>query len=80
MFKLDLEKAEEPDIKLSTSDGSSKKQMSSRKTSTSVLYTMPKPLTVWRSQQTVENSERDWNTRPPYLPSEKSAYRSRSNS
>ena len=47
MFKLVLEKAEEPEIKLSTSAGSSKKQESSRKTSTSVLLTMPKPLTVW---------------------------------
>ena len=47
MFQLDLEKAEEPEIKLSTSIGSSKKQDSSRKTSTSVLLTMPKPLTVW---------------------------------
>ena len=47
MFKLDLEKAEEPEIKLPTSAGSSKKQKSSRKTSTSALLTMPKPLTVW---------------------------------
>ena len=47
MFKLVLEKAEEPDIKLSTSAGSSKKQESSRKTSISALLTMPKPLTVW---------------------------------
>ena len=47
MFKLDLEKAEEPVIKLLTSIGSSKKQESSRKKSTSVLLTMPKPLTVW---------------------------------
>ena len=47
MFKLDLEKAEEPEIKLPTSMGSSKKQDSSRKTSTSTLLTMPKPLTVW---------------------------------
>ena len=47
MFKLDLEKAEEPEIKLPTSPGSSKKQESSRKTSTSALLTMPKPLTVW---------------------------------
>ena len=45
--KLVLEKAEEPEIKLPTSDGSSKKQESSRKTSISVLLTMPKPLTVW---------------------------------
>ena len=47
MFKLDLEKAEEPEIKLPTSDGSLKKQESSRKTSISALLTMPKPLTVW---------------------------------
>ena len=47
MFKLDLEKAEEPEIKLATSIGSLKKQESSRKTSTSALLTMPKPLTVW---------------------------------
>ena len=47
MFKLDLEKAEEPEIKLSTSIGSSKKQESSRKTSISALLTMPKPLIVW---------------------------------
>ena len=47
MFKVDLEKAEEPEIKLPTSVGSLKKQESSRKTSTSTLLTMPKPLTVW---------------------------------
>ena len=47
MFKLDLEKAEEPEIKLPTSVRSSKKQESSRKTSTSALLTIPKPLTVW---------------------------------
>ena len=47
MFKLDLEKAEEPVIKLPTSAGSSKKQESSRKTSIAALLTMPKPLTVW---------------------------------
>ena len=47
MFKLELEKAEEPEIKLPTTTGSSKKQESSRKTSTSGLLTMPKPLTVW---------------------------------
>ena len=47
MFKLDLEKAEEPEIKLPTSTGSLRKQESSRKTFTSVLLTMPKPLTVW---------------------------------
>ena len=47
MFKLDVEKAEEPDIKLPTSAESWKKQESSRKTSTSALLTMPKPLSVW---------------------------------
>ena len=47
MIKLDLEKAEEPEIKLSTSIGSLKKQESSRKTSTSALLIMQKPLTVW---------------------------------
>ena len=47
MFKLVSEKVEEPEIKLSTSARSSKKQESSRKTSISALLTMPKPLTVW---------------------------------
>ena len=47
MFKMVLEKAEEPEVKLPISTGSSKKQESSRKTSISALLTMPKPLTVW---------------------------------
>ena len=47
MIKLDLEESEEPEIKLPTSLGSWEKQESSRKTSTSDLLTMPKPLTVW---------------------------------
>ena len=47
MFKLVLEKAEEPEVKLPTSAGSLKKQQSSRKTSLSALLTMPKPLTLW---------------------------------
>src|SRR5574341_1158993 len=47
MFKLLLEKTEEPETKLPTSAGSSKKQESSRKTSIFTLLTMPKPLTVW---------------------------------
>ena len=47
MFKLVLEKAEEPEIKLPTSAGSWKEQESSRKTSISALLTMSKPLTVW---------------------------------
>ena len=47
MFKLVLEKTEEPEIRLPTSAGSSRKQESSRKTSISALLTMPKPLTAW---------------------------------
>ena len=47
MFKLVLEKAEEPEVRLPTSAGSSKKQESSRKTSISALLTMLKPLTAW---------------------------------
>ena len=47
IYKLHLEKAEEPEIELPTSVGASKKQESSRKTFTSALLTMPKPLTVW---------------------------------
>ena len=47
MFKLDLEKAGEQDIKLPTCAGSSKKHESSRKTFTFPLLTMPKPLTMW---------------------------------
>ena len=63
---------------IDTSIVSSKKQESSKKTSTSALLTMPKPL-LCGSQQTVENSSRDGNTRPPHLPLEKSACRSGSN-
>ena len=47
MFKLDLEKAEEPEMKLPKSAGSSRKQESFRKTSVSALLIMPKPLTLW---------------------------------
>ena len=56
-----------------------RKSKSSRKTSTSALLTLPKPL-LCGSQQTVENSSRDWNTRPLDLPPEKDICRSRSNS
>ena len=78
MFKLVLEKAEEPEIKLPTSVGSSEKQDSSRKTSVSALLIMPKPLCG--SQQSVENSLRDGNTRPPDPSPEKPVCRSGSNS
>ena len=54
MFKLDLEKAKEPEIKLPTFTGLKKKQESFRKTSTSALLSMPKSLCGL--QQTVENS------------------------
>ena len=47
IFKLDLEKAEESEIKMPKSTASYKKQENSRKTSTSALLTMPKALTVW---------------------------------
>ena len=50
MFKLDLEKADEPEIKLPTSTGSQKKQSNSRRTSTSASLTMLKSLTVWITQ------------------------------
>ena len=73
MFKLVLKKAEEPEIKLRTSTGSSKKQESSRKISTAALLTMPKSLTVWITIN-CGNSERDGNTRPPDLPLEKPEY------
>ena len=79
MFKLVLEKAEEPEIKMPTSAGSWEKQESSRKTSISALLTMPKPLTVWITIN-VENSSKDGNTRPPDLPLEKPICRSGSNS
>ena len=78
IFQLDLEKVEEPEIKLPTCIGSSRKKEKSRKTSISALLTMPKPLCG--SQYTVENSERDGNTRPPDMPLEKFVCRSGSNS
>ena len=64
---------------LPTSTGSSKKQESSRKTSTLALLTT-QSLWLCGLQQTVEDSSRDGNTRPPYLPPEKSVCRSGSNS
>ena len=65
MFKLDLEKAEEPEIKLPTSAGSSKKQESSRKTSTSALLTMPKPLTVWITRKSGKFNRWEYQTTWP---------------
>ena len=80
MFKLVLEKAEEPEIKLPTSAGSWKKQESSRNKHLFLLYWLCQGLWLCGSQETVENSERDGNTRPPDLPLEKSVRRSGSNS
>ena len=61
MFKLVLEKAEESEIKLPTSVGSSKKQENSRKMSTYAALIMPKPLTVWITIN-CGKFERDGNT------------------
>ena len=76
MYKLDLEKAEEPEIKLPTFAGSYKKQGNSRKTSTSASLTMLKPLIVWITT----NCGKFLDSGIPYLSPEKPVYRSRSNS
>ena len=79
MLKVDLEKAEEPEIKLPTSIGSLKKQENPRKTSTSALLIMPKSVTVW-IRSSCGKFWKSGNTRPPDLPPKKSVCRSRSNS
>ena len=77
MFKLDLEKAEEPEIKLPTSAGSLKKQEFQKNIYFCFIdYTKAFDCV---DHINVENSSRDQNTRPPYLPPEKSVCRSRSN-
>ena len=68
-------KAEEPEIKLPTSFGSSKKQESSRKTSISALLTMPKLLTVWITTNYGRFFKR-WKYQTTDLPPEKSVFRS----
>ena len=78
MFKLDLEKAEEPEIKLSTSVGSLKKQAGSRKTYNYGLLTTPKPLTAWITTSCGKFLKR-WEYRSPDLPPEKCLCRSGSN-
>ena len=75
MFKLNLEKGEKPEIKLPTSTGSSEKQESSRKKHLLLLYWLHQSLWLCRSQQTVENSSNDGNTRSSDLPLEKSVRR-----
>ena len=79
MFKLDLEKAEEPEIKLPTSAGSEKKQENSRRNIYFCFIDYVK-ATDYVDHNKLENSERDGNTRPPYLPPEISVRRSSSNS
>ena len=74
MFKLDLEKAEEPEIKLPTSAGSLKKQENSRKTSTlHQIFDWVDNNKLWKIPQV-------GTTRPPDLPPEKSVCRSGSKS
>ena len=79
MFKLVLEKAEEPNIKLPTSAEPGKSKRVPEK-HLFLLYWLCQSLWPCRSKQTVENSERYGNTRPPDLPLEKSVCRSGSNS
>ena len=76
MFKLDLEKAEEPEISFPTSTESER----APEKHLLLLYCLCQSLWLCRSQQTVENSSRHGNTRPPELRPEKSVCRSRSNS
>ena len=79
MFTLDLEKAEEPEIKLPTSVGSSKSKRDSEK-HLLLLYWLFQSFWLCGSQQTVGNFSRHGNTRPPEVPPEKSVCRSGSNS
>ena len=78
MFKLDLEKAEEPEVKLPTSAGSLKKQEFPKNICFCFIdYTKSFDCV---EKESVENSSIDGNTRPPDLPPEKSVCRSGSNS
>ena len=79
MFNLDLEKAEEPEIKLRTSVGSLKKHENSRKNIYFCFIDYAKAFDCVDHKK-LENSERDGNTRPPDLPLEKPVCRSGSNS
>ena len=80
MFKLVFEKAEEPEIKLPISTGSWKKQESSRKKKIYFCFIDYAKAFDCVDHNTVENSERDGNIRPPNLPLEKSVHRPGSNS
>ena len=77
MYKLDLEKAEEPEVKLPTSVGSKSKRIPEKHLPW--LHWLCQSLWLCESQQTMDNSERDGNTRPPDLPLEKPVCRSGSN-
>ena len=79
MFKLVLEKAKEPEIKLPTSAGSWKKQESSRKNIYFWFIDYAKAFD-WVDDNKLKHSERDGNTRPPNLPLEKPTCKSGSNS
>ena len=78
MFKLVLEKAEEPEIKLPTSAGSWKKQEFQK----NIYFCFIDYATAFDcvDHSKLENSERDGNTRPPDLPLEKPVFRSGSSS
>ena len=78
MLKLELERAEEPEIKMSTSNGSWKKQENSRNTFTSASWTTLKSLTVLITTN-CGKFFKSGNTRPSYLSSEKPIRRSRRN-
>ena len=78
MFKQGLEKAEEPEIKVPTSTGSSKKARQFQKKHLLLLYWLCQSLWLCGSHK-LDNSSRDGNTRPPNLPLEKSVCRSGSN-
>ena len=77
MYKLDIEKAEEPEIKLPMSVGSLKKQETFRKNMCFIDYAKAFDCV---DHNKLENSSGDGNTRPPYLVPEKPVFRSRSNS
>ena len=79
MFTLDLEKAEEPEIKLPLSAGSSKKEEEFQKNINLCFIDYAKTFDCVDHNK-LENSSRDGNTRPPDLPPEKSVCKSRSNS
>ena len=79
MFKVNLEKAEEPEIKVPTSIGSLKKAREFQKNIYFCITDYAKTFDCVDYNK-LENSERDGTTRPPYLPPEKSVCRSRRNS